>query len=347
MQIVQKMKEVIKVRWIQLVIRIISFSIIILILLLALLWLIPISALSVSYQNTVNGSYNQATSRINQVQSRDGSNINDLCRTKSLLHKEKVEHSLVIFHGFTNCPEQFGQLAKTIFESGWNVYIPRIPHHGNSDVLTEDLDNLTSLELINTIAESVDIASGLGENVHLMGISGGSVMAAWGGYYYENVDSVFLNAPLFTPVGVSSWQLAPVRNLLTHAPLGFRWWDTEAKQDVVGPSYAYPRFSYKAVSAFLDLSIDLKRSLNKSSVNQSGKKLIIVTTEDDPGINNSVVKEYTNLWIQNAGVELTYYQFPLSDNLVHDFIDPNQQQANTELVYPKIVGLLMRQYPSN
>jgi hypothetical protein len=109
---------------------------------------------------------------------------------------------------------------------------------------------------------------------------------------------------------------------------------------VIGPDYAYPRFSYKAVSAFLDLSIDLKRSLKKQSVNQNGKQLIVVTTEDDPGINNSVANEYTNLWIQNAGIKLTYYQFPLEDNLVHDFIDPNQEKANTQLVYPIILELL-------
>jgi hypothetical protein len=169
MNITSNIKEFSSKRYVRIISKIVASCVLIILVFVGILWLIPIGSLAITYKNNVNGSYNQAVSQIEDVKSRDGESVNEVCKSKSLLHNKKVEHTIVIFHGFTNCPEQFSQLGTKIYDLGWNVYIPRIPHHGNEDVLADELQNLTSGELVNTIAESVDIASGLGNEVHLMG----------------------------------------------------------------------------------------------------------------------------------------------------------------------------------
>ena len=52
--------------------------------------------------------------------------------------------------------------------------IPRIPHHGLKDRMTEDYAKLTALELTQLSDESMDIAQGLGEHILVAGLSMGA-----------------------------------------------------------------------------------------------------------------------------------------------------------------------------
>src|SRR5665213_1707816 len=73
-------------------------------------------------------------------------------------HGAPVQHAVVLYHGFTNCPQQFDELARDYHARGCNVFVPRIPHHGLKDRLTRDLANVTVSELQGFAAETFGLA---------------------------------------------------------------------------------------------------------------------------------------------------------------------------------------------
>lgn len=291
--------------------------------------------------NSVNGNYNQALEKAKSIQAQEvEQGVNPVCQTQVLEHGQKVRRVAVLYHGFTNCPAQYSILGKQIYDLGYNVIIPRMPHHGLNDRLNDDLKNLTAQELVDNIQIAVDLASGLGEEVMAFGISGGSVMAAWAGYHFPAVKTVFVAAPLFAPADFNDWQLNFIINLLELIPNQNTWWDDNSKENIEGPKYAYPRFSSKAIRPFMELSADLYSKLKKNLNQQSGKKLVLLLGENDPAINNTVARKMIELWGSSPDTTLIQYQFPANLGLGHDFIDPNQKTAKIDIVYPLILKLM-------
>ena len=122
--------------------------------------------------------YSTAVTRIEAMQAQDTPDVNPVCRSKFMTHGRKVEQAIVFLHGFTNCPEQFDDLGLIFYKLGYNVLIPRMPHHGLQDRMTSDQARLTAEELVVFANEAVDIAHGLGDHVTLVGFSAGGIQTA-------------------------------------------------------------------------------------------------------------------------------------------------------------------------
>jgi esterase/lipase len=288
-------------------------------------------------------SYQESKNKFTaELASKDTDIISLECRSKLMEHNEKTDKVVILFHGFTNCPAQFEILGKKLYDQGYNVLIPRIPHHGIKDTLTTDLENLKVEELVDQIQLTVGIATGLGNKISTFGISGGAVMASYAGYFYNDVKNVFIAAPIFTPQQYAAWQLPFLINLIDTLPSQFVWWDDKVKEKIEGPKYAYPRFALKAVNAFITLSYQLKVALENKQVYQEGKRLVLMTTEKDPAVNNTVARYLIDLWSNNPDTVLVAYQFSSQQMPIHDFIDPNQKKSNIDYVYPVVLDLFNR-----
>src|SRR6185503_17931811 len=125
-------------------------------------------------------SYAEAVIRLAALQAKDeGLALYPGCESQFMTHDQKVERVMVLLHGYRNCPAQFHSLGMIFYERGYNVVIPRMPHHGLADVLTTDQAQLTAAELAAYVTEAVDIAQGLGEQVMVAGISTGGVLTGW------------------------------------------------------------------------------------------------------------------------------------------------------------------------
>jgi pimeloyl-ACP methyl ester carboxylesterase len=141
-------------------------------------------------------TYETALARLAELQARDDETINPLCSTQLLTHGRKTQQVIVLIHGITNCPQQFVEFAPQFYQQGYNVLIPRMPHNGLADRMTDDLKNLTAKNLRDASNAYVDIARGLGEHVTLLGLSAGGTMAAWVAQHRADVDEVVLIAPM-------------------------------------------------------------------------------------------------------------------------------------------------------
>ena len=288
-----------------------------------------------------NSDYNSSLAMIQNRNAKETDKVNPVCKDILMDQKKKVEKVVLIYHGFTNCPKQFEILGQQLFDKGYTVYIPRMPRHGLSNLLTDETAELTTRELVDYSNETVNIATGLGDKVEIIGISGGGLIANWVGLQSEKITKVMNIAPLYEPLNYPHWQLRPIVNLLDILPNQFKWWDDIAKdKPQFGPKYAYPRYALKAINSFLKLSLDLDYRLDNvlSSYNQ---KYILISGETDKAINNDVAFDYTSELMEIPNTTVVTYQFPADLDLNHDIIDPNQKQAKIDKVYPKLIELFV------
>lgn len=287
-------------------------------------------------------SYQEALTKLTELENQDNNEINPICKTKSLLHGQQTEKVIILYHGFTNCPAQFSLLSQTLYDQGYSVLIPRIKYHGYSNRLTEDLGNLTAQDLTDETNQTIDIASGLGKQVTVFGLSGGGIMAAFGVYYRAEVQSIFLAAPLFLPKQINPKLANLFFNVIDIVPNYFSWWDGTAKENISGPKYAYPRFSTKGLLGFEQLAFKLKNEVVKTEAKNTKKSIVLLVTQNDRAVNNDFVLEAVSDLSKKLEATFTSYQFPKDQNIIHDFVDPNQTEAKIDVTYPKILELLKK-----
>lgn len=314
-------------------------SISLLVVILCLLFLPP-STMIIPPSENPSKSFDDAIKKLSLLQALDNESINPRCHTKAFLHGNKTNKVIVLFHGFTNCPAQFDILGKQLFDQGYNVLIPRIPTHGKKDRLSNEPSRLTHQILVDFVHATIDIATGLGDNISVMGLSGGGVLAGYAAHYRSEVSNALLAAPLFMPAGFDKSYHRFLINTLTLLPNIFSWWDSTLKDNISGPQYAYPRYSTKGILAFEKMSYELIKDVQRTENYSIKKNLTLVLVDGDQAVNNKAIKKDMQVWVQNKNVNYTEYTFAKKLGLGHDFIDPNQPNAKIDIAYPKIINLL-------
>ena len=82
-------------------------------------------------------NYDEAVQRINSIRSAEPPDLNPVGRSQFLTHGQRTDRAVVLFHGYTNCPQQFKRLGDQLHARGYNVWIPRALGHGLTNRLTD------------------------------------------------------------------------------------------------------------------------------------------------------------------------------------------------------------------
>ncbi|HKC83528.1 MAG TPA: alpha/beta fold hydrolase, partial [bacterium] len=130
------------------------------------------------------------------LQDLDGPNVNPLCRTRLYTHGRRVERSLVLLHGFTNCPQQMDALGRQLFEAGWNVVIPRYPRHGYTDRLNTSIAELRADHLAAVANRAAEVGAGLGDRLTVAGLSLGGILTGLLAQTRDDIQRAVLIAPM-------------------------------------------------------------------------------------------------------------------------------------------------------
>jgi len=281
-------------------------------------------------------SYAEAVQRIDAWKADRAAEMNPVCVTQFLTHGEKTEKAIVLVHGYSGCPMQFKELGDQFYALGYNVLIAPLPHHGLADRKTPEQGQLTAKELATYADQVVDIAQGLGEEVTIMGASGGGLVTAWAAQNRSDVDVAVVIAPAFGYKVIPTYLTAPAMNIVLLQP-DVLVWNDPARGDKPVPDYDYPGYSKHALAQILRLGFAIRlEALQKAPV---AKEIIVVTNAADDSVNNALTAIVARNW-QKHGAQLVEYEFPASLKLQHDLIDPNQPGANTAEVDQKLIALL-------
>ena len=310
------------------------FVLVSLILLIALLLFRPIQTRTLVSKPHPVHTYAEVEQRINKLLAAEKPVLNPLCRLQFMSHGEKVERAVLFFHGFSNCPQQFHELGSLFFDRGYNVLIAPLPHHGLSDRMTTDQERFTAEELAAFTDEMVDLSHGLGDQVTLVGFSAGGVATAWAAQNRRDIDRAVIISPGFGYQLIPTPLTMPVANLALALPNFYRWWDPELKE-AIGPKHAYPRYSTHALAQILRLSYAVR--VEARSARPQTQSILVITNANEPAVNNELTAQVVEAWRKNGAVNLQTQEFEAGLQLDHDFIDPDQPNQPTEIVYPRLV----------
>ncbi|MCF3933694.1 alpha/beta fold hydrolase [Acuticoccus sp. M5D2P5] len=304
---------------------------------LAYTMLMPVETESLASQAHPESEYAAAVDRFEREKARNAEPLNPLCPSQLLTHGQKTDRVVVLFHGVSSCPQAFVDFAPILFEEGANVLIVRMPQNGFADRATDALKNLTAEQLREMGDVSVDIAAGLGEEVVVVGISAGGTVAAWAGQNRPEVDRVVLLAPFF---GLANFgpqiNLALMRAMLV-LPHFSIWKDPVLREQFEGMPHAYQRQSTRATGEIMRLGLAVYRQAEETA--PAAKQAAIVTNAADTAVDNSITQLLADAWAAH-GMDVVRYEFPASDELGHELIDPLEPGANPELTYPLILQMI-------
>lgn len=318
-----------------------ALAVLIAVLAAALVWLCrPLSTDDLVSQARPAASYEEAAERIRAIEERQAKlPLHEGGRSVVLSHGEATERVFVLLHGFTNSPRQFRELGDRLFATGANVVIPRLPHHGLADRLTDAHGALVAADLINYAETGIDIARGIGRHITVVGLSVSGVSAAWVAQARDDVDEVFLLAPFFGPTIIPDLLTPAVAAALVRLPNRFQWWNPKLRENLPGPPTNYPRFATRPLGEVMRLGLHVEQQAGPLRVRRLG----VVLTEGDPAVNNRRTLRFVRTWEQSSpGVEFFIYTFPRSSRIPHDFIDPLQEGAQIDHVYPMLLAWLTR-----
>jgi pimeloyl-ACP methyl ester carboxylesterase len=319
--------------------RVLLIIVIVLALLITSLFVRPLDLQALASQPAPAADYEAALARFKQLEQDEGTlTLNPVCHSRLLTHGKKTENIVVFIHGFTNCPQQWAEFADLAYKQGFNVLNMRMPQHGAADRLSDTLSALTAEQIRAFTDQTVDIAAGLGTRVTMVGLSGGGVVASWAGQNRSEVYRVVAVAPFFGARIVPPTLTTPAINLFRSVGDMWIWFDPELKENLIGPNYAYPRYSIHAVSQMIRFAQAVKqRAQAAAPLSQS---VLFLMLEDDPVVHNDVTNEVADHWRSVGYRPLDVCKFDAALGLIHDMIDPHSRAPNIDYVYPPLLELI-------
>jgi hypothetical protein len=114
------------------------------------------------------------------------------------------------------------------------------------------------------------------------------------------------------------------------------WWDNGLKERL-GPPYGYPRFATHAYAALFECGRELVRSAQKTK--PMARSIAVVTNAAEPRLDNRFTYRLIDAW-RAHGSDVETFEFPRSDGLTHDLIDPGNAAQRVDHVYPIVSRLI-------
>jgi pimeloyl-ACP methyl ester carboxylesterase len=282
--------------------------------------------------------YQQAIKTIAAIQASEGSDIQPVSHTKLMTHGQKTGYAIVFFHGYTSSPQQFTPLGERCFKLGYNVYIPRLPHHGYASTLTDATKYVNAKELAAEADRAVDIARELGEHLIVAGLSMGGVLTAWEAQRRPEIARAIVISPAFGAHTFPARWLWLISHGLLLLPDTIRWWDAEKKEKTGGPFYAYPRFSTHGLMQIFRLGFQVRAMARRSA--PSVRQIWMVLNDNDTAVDNAINRQLVADWKHSSTTQVESYTFPKELELPHDIISMESPKQHTDVVYPVLLKLI-------
>lgn len=306
-------------------------------LFLIFLWFWPLGLDNLATPSDTQVTYADAVAAVATAAQDEGDAVHPLCHTRVVTSGATTENVAVIFHGLGTCPQQFAEVADALHADGWNVLLVRLPYHGMADRLSEAPAAMQADEVLRAAGRWIDVAHGLGDQVTVVGFSGGGAVAAYLANVRSDIDRVVLAAPM---LGVQAFPVdltRPVSTLAHFVPNWWGWFNPELKENVEGPAYTYPRYSSRMLAEFL--RIGLQSAAHAQTAAPAVADIRVLLNANDESVRNEVAKAVAAAWLQH-GADVKLYEFPTNVGLKHDMIDPGQPYQKVDVVYPVLLDAI-------
>ncbi|MFG1654860.1 serine aminopeptidase domain-containing protein [Micromonospora sp. NPDC049275] len=241
-------------------------------------------------------------------------------RSRLLSHGSRTGRAVLLLHGYTLAPEQYDELAEVFFARGYNVWIPRAPHHGTVDRRAHH--RVEAAELTTYAAQAVTVAAALGDEVGVVGISGGAVLATWLAQVRGDVvRRLLVLSPFFGPRQAPAYAVRPLITLYGRRLLRDR---------VTSRGY-----SFSAVTQYLTIVRTLPRPPRRTGLLSAAVAISPLDAVVHPGAAVTVPGRIA----QANGVALRVWALPESWGVRHNTLDLTALGADAAEVLRRYVDL--------
>jgi alpha-beta hydrolase superfamily lysophospholipase len=259
--------------------------------------------------------------RAGSVDSNDP-DIRTGCSSTLLDHGARTAKAVLLLHGYTACPGQLSGLAKHYFDAGYNVYIPRAPRHGVLDRSAHG--DVQAEELVGYAADAWNIAAALGDEVGVVGISGGAVLATWlAEYRAESVQRLLVLSPFYRPAGDKA-PAAAIRPMT--ALYGFGLLPDHVNDN---------GYSFAALAQYMRITFAYRTPPGDPALRNAA----LVVSPNDTFIDHEEALTVPRDLAAEAGAPFTERTLPAGMGLEHDIVTVDRLGAATDELYPLYLDL--------
>jgi pimeloyl-ACP methyl ester carboxylesterase len=237
---------------------------------------------------------------------------------------------VLLFHGYTSCPNQFAALAQRLAEAGYRVLVPRWPEHGVADTLAEP-DPVDAQKLADFAMRTTAIALGLDKRTVLGGLSGGATLAMWAAEHNAGVQRVVALAPYLNPVTVPTLLSRAAGNAMRFLPNLDVWWDFSLKEVDQVPRYSYAKFATRSLAVFMTLGSTL-------GANRTSAYVVYVLNAADGSVDPEAIRTLVGRQ-RDAGNRVTTYGFPASLHAPPQHVDADDPHNKVDQTFPALVDV--------
>lgn len=254
---------------------------------------------------------------------------------RSLLYAQpfRTARVVVLLHGLTASPPQCAALAEALHAGGDTVLVPRLPHHGDADRLSDRLAGLRARELTQLARECIVIAGLFGERVIVGGFSIGGLLALWAAQHEPIAHAVAIS-PFTGIIGVPTRLRPFTAYTLGVLPNRFLWWDP-VRRDRLGPDHGYPRFPTHAIAEGLALAHGIERAARERAPRAGA--VTIVANASETAVNNRSARRLAALWRRGGYAqvrELTLGGLPPSHDIIEPLRAPDLARRAADVLLP-------------
>jgi esterase/lipase len=282
-------------------------------------------------------AYAQAVQRVAAIRAYERPLVNQYGGTIFLTHGRHAAKVAVLLHGLTATPHQLQSLGEQLFARGYDVFIPRMPMHGERGRTVTALSELTADTLRAFGDDAIDIARGLADTVDVLGLSGGATVAAWIAQHRREVRHVVIVAPALAFSHMPRALEDPAMQALARLPNV----NVGASADTAKPQ-VYAGFSTRAVAQTMRLGAEVRDDAGRAA--PAARTIAVVTNDNDHTIDAGAALALADRWTEH-GAAVARYQFNASLGLPHDVVDTGERCGDVALVYPVLIALLEGRVP--
>ena len=247
------------------------------------------------------------------------------------VHGHRTPRAFVLFHGLTNSPYQFRDLADSIYAAGDNVFVPRLPWHALPNGAQRELARMRATALRDVADTSVDIASGLGDTVIVFGLSLGGTMAAWVAQH-RPVGRVVIAAPALGVSHVTAALETPLMNLALRLPN----YSHDDPADPLRPD-RMPGWCSRGIAQMMELGLAARRGASDRAPRTHAIRMLV--NAHDQTVSRTLIDDLVASW-RGKGTPVETYELSDTLRLRHDLVDPTERGAKPSVTEPVILTLL-------
>lgn len=256
--------------------------------------------------------YDQSVKDIQKVIADDAANGEVRPESRPILktHGKKTARAVMILHGVSGEPSAMAELADWLYQAGYNVYVPRAPHHGLKD--GKQHGKVHASELVKFMSDSAGLVSGLGDELGVIGHSGGGTLATWLAQYGDGLFSrVLLLSPYYEPDAsqVPKWQVALLRNVYGNHLLPDQFFDGA--------------LSYRALANYVIIKQNYRSDLKAQGLKHVG----LIIGSEDRLIDSTMARDIAEKMAKNSGATFTNETTPAHMGVGHELIWPGDKSV--------------------